>query len=346
MSQLQHPETPSTSKAEPLSDAQLASACLSYRHDFGLLEPEERVQLMAEAREWDRALRKERERETGATEQALGLYAVQADAIKELLDKHAPHTSGNLQTRLAQVFGFCPNCGAAFEDTKCEGHRESVLHGKSGSVSVIFPLHTCLKCEFQWSDYQTEAIRDFAVKEARSGEGAGAPPVRIPRGQPVQLERWGKAEANSDLLLQRRADGYWTPWHVAQAAIDTARSMSPTPEPIGAAPSETVQAEKAYYCNKCGASSDTQLHRRPDGSACGYVGRKRSGGALIKLVSGPSGEVLRMPEPGERCNCERACGKCDGYCARAAVSSEGVRCPETGRCRDCIAPGGTDRETR
>lgn len=39
----------------------------------------------------------------GASEQALGLYAAQAEAIRELLDKHAPNTIGNILDRLAQV---------------------------------------------------------------------------------------------------------------------------------------------------------------------------------------------------------------------------------------------------
>ena len=38
-----------------------------------------------------------------ATEQSLGLYAAQADAIRELLDKHAPFTTGSLQVRVAQL---------------------------------------------------------------------------------------------------------------------------------------------------------------------------------------------------------------------------------------------------
>ena len=50
-------------KREPLSDAQLASVCLSYRHDFGLLDKDEQARLMLEARDWERAFRKEWQRE-------------------------------------------------------------------------------------------------------------------------------------------------------------------------------------------------------------------------------------------------------------------------------------------
>lgn len=39
--------------------AQTASACMSYRHDFGLLEPEERQMTMFKAKEWLRAWMRE-----------------------------------------------------------------------------------------------------------------------------------------------------------------------------------------------------------------------------------------------------------------------------------------------
>ena len=44
--------------AEP-TDAQVASACLSYRHDFGLLGKQQQEAEMFRAREWLRAWRKE-----------------------------------------------------------------------------------------------------------------------------------------------------------------------------------------------------------------------------------------------------------------------------------------------
>ena len=40
----------------------------------------------------------------GAAQQSWELHIYQADAIRELLDLHAPETEGNLQTRIAQVF--------------------------------------------------------------------------------------------------------------------------------------------------------------------------------------------------------------------------------------------------
>lgn len=40
------------------SDEALRDACLSYRHDFGLLSKEEQEKLLFQAKEWDIALRK------------------------------------------------------------------------------------------------------------------------------------------------------------------------------------------------------------------------------------------------------------------------------------------------
>lgn len=47
------------SELKPLTAKQLASACMSYRHDFGLLPPEQQTAMMLEAAEWERAFRKE-----------------------------------------------------------------------------------------------------------------------------------------------------------------------------------------------------------------------------------------------------------------------------------------------
>lgn len=44
--------------SEP-TDAQVRSACLSYRHDYGLLPPETRTRVQFEAREWLHAWLKE-----------------------------------------------------------------------------------------------------------------------------------------------------------------------------------------------------------------------------------------------------------------------------------------------
>lgn len=41
-------------KRGPLTDEQLASACLSYRHDFGLMNDMQRAALMAQAAQWAR----------------------------------------------------------------------------------------------------------------------------------------------------------------------------------------------------------------------------------------------------------------------------------------------------
>lgn len=45
-----------------LTDPQIASACMSYRHDFGLLDDAYKEQLVYDARSWEYAFAKERER--------------------------------------------------------------------------------------------------------------------------------------------------------------------------------------------------------------------------------------------------------------------------------------------
>jgi hypothetical protein len=46
---------PAAQTAVPLTEKCLASACLSYRHDFGLMDETDRGLLMFQAREWARA---------------------------------------------------------------------------------------------------------------------------------------------------------------------------------------------------------------------------------------------------------------------------------------------------
>lgn len=46
----------------------------------------------------------------------------------------------------------------------------------------------------------------------------------------AKLERWGKAPKESPYLLTRLEDGYWTPWHIAQKALDAALSA---PKQVG-----------------------------------------------------------------------------------------------------------------
>src|SRR5690606_19829556 len=53
------PEPPAQ---EPMTAEQVASACVTYRHDFGLLPEVERHLLMAEARRWAAAFGMEVER--------------------------------------------------------------------------------------------------------------------------------------------------------------------------------------------------------------------------------------------------------------------------------------------
>lgn len=58
-------------------------------------------------------------------------------------------------------------------------------------------------------------------------EVPASPGVAPAQGPSTKLERWGRADEGTGLLLQRRDDGYWTPWHIAQAALDAASGVAP-----------------------------------------------------------------------------------------------------------------------
>lgn len=66
----------------PLSESQIASACLSYRHDFGLLDSDKQKVLILEAKEWYRAFGKQLEAQTPAQPATLinGLTQEQTDS--------------------------------------------------------------------------------------------------------------------------------------------------------------------------------------------------------------------------------------------------------------------------
>lgn len=56
-----HGQAPAQPVVPAFTEAQIASACLSYRHDFGLLGETDRKSMMWIARQWERAFAKERE---------------------------------------------------------------------------------------------------------------------------------------------------------------------------------------------------------------------------------------------------------------------------------------------
>lgn len=41
-----------------------------------------------------------------------------------------------------------------------------------------------------------------------------------------RLERWGRGPEGTPHLLQRLPDGYWTPWHLAEAAVAELRALA------------------------------------------------------------------------------------------------------------------------
>lgn len=65
----------------------------------------------------------------------------------------------------------CPGCGLTGDDIRSEAMREVLPYGDQGKkVSVIQVVHRCSKCTMAWTDFQSELIRDFAVKEALAND--------------------------------------------------------------------------------------------------------------------------------------------------------------------------------
>lgn len=59
-------------------------------------------------------------------------------------------------------------------------------------------------------------------------------PAQPASQQGERLQRWGRGPEPHPYLLQRLEDGYWTPWHIAQAAVDAAASPHPTGDKVRA----------------------------------------------------------------------------------------------------------------
>ena len=50
------------------------------------------------------------------------------------------------------------------------------------------------------------------------------------QGEAITLQRWGRAENLCLRLLDPMDDGYWTPWHIAQEAIDSLQKQPAHPQ--------------------------------------------------------------------------------------------------------------------
>ena len=74
------------------------------------------------------------------------------------------------------LFLKCPECGGSPITT--EWKYEIVPYGygkpiKKAQVSVRVPVRHCWKCQFEWTDYAAEELRDEAVREARVNKEQG-----------------------------------------------------------------------------------------------------------------------------------------------------------------------------
>lgn len=63
------------------------------------------------------------------------------------------------------------------------------------------------------------------------------------QGEAITLQRWGRAENLCLRLLDPMDDGYWTPWHIAQEAIDSLQRQLANPQATEPAIRESLTAQ-------------------------------------------------------------------------------------------------------
>jgi cell wall-associated NlpC family hydrolase len=68
-----------------------------------------------------------------------------------------------------------------------------------------------------YADPQPQAPSSDDVRDKRIAEAPRPPDIT-----PLPLVRYGRTGAGDSILFRPMADGYWTPWHVAQAHLDAA----------------------------------------------------------------------------------------------------------------------------
>lgn len=99
----------------------------------------------------------------------------------------------------------CPFCGGSG-------------YWRQGRCEPSFYI-ACKKCETIGPATVTleTAITAWNTRAASGGDSAS-----------MVLERFGRAPAGSPYLLVPMSDGYWTPWHIAQKALDDSRLNEPS----------------------------------------------------------------------------------------------------------------------
>lgn len=137
-------------------------------------------------------------------------------------------------------------------------------------------------------------------------------PAQSQDAQPVAptLERWGRADPDSGLLLQRREDGYWTPWHIADAALRASPTTIPQAGKVLEALTKLPDLIDSYWKLAYAEGKEGRDHDTEDGAA--QQCRFEIDEAIALLRSLPQEEAAgqmtqwisvdeRMPQPGTEC---------------------------------------------
>jgi hypothetical protein len=136
------------------------------------------------------------------------VHAVGARAVVpelEVLEMTTPTLREAAQAALEALEDYHRYTG--FQNRATEELRASLAAPEPTKKTVAHSADClCDQCE---SDFKYRSATALAAPE--------------PPQEPVQLERWGFASPAA-LRPSRMADGYWTPWHLADAALRSALS--------------------------------------------------------------------------------------------------------------------------
>lgn len=128
---------------------------------------------------------------------------------------------------------------------------------KCGQLNNFYAV-SCGRCECSYATSLPPLAESSCSTCNRNGViGKPCPECGYPPAPPdpraSQLERWGlRWKGHDNAVVERMPDGYWTPWHHAQAALDAQVSLSTAP----AAPATTgarAEAVADFGCEGCGA---------------------------------------------------------------------------------------------
>lgn len=165
---------PAQPDAPTFTDAQIASACMSYRHDFGLLEPDERTKIMFTAREWERAFAKERQSAAqGAAERAVpAATVIKRGANREFMSERLGHLPDGIYSLYLAATPAHVQPPAQTEHVAADVSENGLKSNMTGGAAL--PAHHTDNAPFGYTAHEKSAW-SFGYEEGYRASHAQAP---------------------------------------------------------------------------------------------------------------------------------------------------------------------------